>query len=132
MGYTFHWSAWSKRPYFILPGSEQKVHLQTMGYIPYLVDKHNTEGLKGAPPVSALPVREPASSSTALGADPGRGSGPPVVEGVAQAVTGSGSAVELAGAGATADAGEEAGVTEDLLAQAVKARGARHARNRNW
>ena len=31
MGYTFHWSPWSKRPYFILPGSEQKVHLQTMG-----------------------------------------------------------------------------------------------------
>ena len=39
MGYTFHWSLGSKSPYFVLPGSEQKVHLQTMGYIPYLVDK---------------------------------------------------------------------------------------------
>ena len=89
MGYTFHWPLGSKSPYFVLPGSEQKVHLQTMGYIPYLVDKHNTEGLHGNPPVSALLVREPVLSSTALGADPGTGSGPPAVEAVTAAGNGS-------------------------------------------
>ena len=34
MGYTFHWSPWSKRPYFILPGSTKNVHLQAIGYTP--------------------------------------------------------------------------------------------------
>ena len=88
MGYTFHWAPWSKRPYFVQPGSEQRVHLQTMGCITCLVDKHNTEGLQKAPPVSALLVREPMLSSTALGAGPGTGSGPPAVEEVTAAGNG--------------------------------------------
>ena len=83
MGYSFHWPSGSKSPFFVLPESNQRVHLQVVDYLPYLVDEHNTEGLKAGTPTSALPVREstPASSSsTAPGADPSTGSGPPVVK----------------------------------------------------
>ena len=89
MGYSFHWPSGSKSPFFVLPGSDQRVHLQVVDYLPYLVDKHNTEGLKRITPVSALLVREPASSSTALGADPGTGSGSPVAKVVTAAGNGS-------------------------------------------
>ena len=83
MGYSFHWPSGSKSPFFVLPESNQRVHLQVVDYLPYLVDEHNTEGLTAGTPTSALPVREstPASSSsTAPGADPSTGSGPPAVE----------------------------------------------------
>ena len=80
MGYSFHWPSGSISPFFVLPESNQRVHLQVVDYLPYLVDMHNVEGLSKNTPTSALPVREPASSSTAPGADPGTGSGPPAVE----------------------------------------------------
>ena len=66
------------------------MYLQAIGYIPYLVDRHSTEGLQHAPPVSALPIREPGSPSTALAADPGTGSGPAAVGEVTTAGDGNG------------------------------------------
>ena len=88
MGYSFHWPSGSKSPFFVLPESDQRVHLQVVDYLPYLVDVHNVEGLSKNTPTSALPVREPASSSTALGADPGTGSGSPAVKMVTAAGNG--------------------------------------------
>ena len=45
MGYSFHWPSGSKSPFFVLPESDQRVHLQVVDYLPYLVDMHNVEGL---------------------------------------------------------------------------------------